>query len=102
MKKYNLSVGLISKDTAKKLSPKFFSRMEEHGYNIINFDDVKTWKRGTMLILREPEYSKRNPKEYRVVKITSVTYPGSDYEVIRVGDGQYTWRISSSEAAKIQ
>ena len=36
-----------------------------------------------------------------IVKITQAINPGSDYEIIRISNGQASWRVSSSDLAKV-
>lgn len=45
-------------------------------------------------------YTGRSDKELKVktndlVKITSLQYVGTDFEHIRIGNGQFTWRVTS-------
>lgn len=53
-------------------------------------------KKGTMLLLNKARWS--DTPEFVVVKVTQAKNVNSDYEVIRVTDTEYSWRISGDYA----
>ena len=78
---------ILSVEEARKINAEFVETQE---------NDSLYWcptppKKGQLILLNKARYGKK--PVYAVVKVTSVKYPGSDYEQIRVGDNEYTWRI---------
>jgi len=91
-------LGVISKEEAFELDPKlaaaYKEMIKEEGHTLGYYNQKRErWKRGQLVVIYNSEYSSRNPNTFQLVKVTSVKHPGSDYEVIRVSDGEYSWRI---------
>ena len=61
-------------------------------------DECYGLKKGMKVRLVEDDYES---KAGDIVKITQAINPGSDYEIIRISNGQASWRVSSSDLAKV-
>lgn len=64
----------------------------------LSYQEARQIKVGQKFILRESKYES---KAGDVVRITKAEYPGSDYEHIRISNGESSWRTSTYNLAKL-
>lgn len=97
IQKLRLTKGLITRGEAIKLSPDYV-RYSETGEPFEKmFESFNTLKRGDKVVTVESFLSK--PLKFVLAKVSSVdrnSYQAEDGPVIRVTNGEFSWRVDGS------
>ena len=89
-----LTQGVISRDEAIKLAPEYVAYIEESkGFSAL-FDKFNNLRRGQRVLTHL-----RDSGDYVLAKVTSINHDdirAIDGPVVRVGNGEYTWRVDGN------